>query len=92
MSVQYVCENAVKCERKTKCAAATPHECSTHCAPKLCSIGLVSKCCPVAPVIDPDVAMAREYAESNTMNGTVVLGYELNTLLLRLADKVDGKA
>lgn len=88
MSDKYVCENAGKCEQK--CAAATPHECSTHCAPKLCSIGLVSKCCPVAPVIDPDVAMARRIA---SVGGAAISSMiELRELCERLADKVEGKA
>ena len=90
MSGLYVCENAWKCEQK--CAAATPHECSTHCAPKLCSIGLVSKCRPVAPVIDPDVAMAREISVTGNYHGVFVRRVELAALLYRLADKVEGQA
>ena len=40
---------------------------------------------------DPDAAAAREYVKSATINNVEAGVYELDALLLRLADKVEGK-
>lgn len=59
MNNPHRCENADQCPMV--CSAKRYHELSTHCAPKICAFGVVSKCVPVNHINDVVKQGSREF-------------------------------